>query len=164
MADDLGSWLNPDPQRPRPQEVELQQLQLTLQRAVSQRAGVGLLIGDMKVLRDPDMSPASFAVEIGAFVLAEQLPPARVEDVQRIEVQVPDGWWETFRHEYRGRWWMRRWVARRPVRLRSEVRVARLTVDLRRYWTFPRSQITLPELGKPVRVVQWEQRTTVGPQ
>ncbi len=105
----------------------------------------------------------NLAYELEAFLLADQLPPAHFSEERRVEVLYPDGWLEMLRHAYQDRWWMRRWVKRRPIRWHTEVRTVRLEVELRRYWTFPKANVQLPDdrLGEPVRLAQWTTKTSV---
>lgn len=105
----------------------------------------------------------NMAYELESFLLTERLPPVTVGTEQRVEVLYPDGWLEMLRHTYRERWWMRRWVARRPIRWHTEVRTARLEVELSRYWAFPRANVKLPDdrLGDPIRFAQWVEKSSV---
>ncbi len=153
----MASW--PDPPEAGPlQQVQLELLPVAVRVALSQRLGKS--IADSAEVR---WIAEEAAYSIEAVVLAEALPPQFEEAVQLVTVEYPDGWWEAFRHEYRDRWWMRRSVARRPVRMHVERRMASLRVDLRRYQTFPRASVALPDgrLGEPVWITQTERAMSV---
>ncbi len=143
---------------PTCQVVSLETLRLAVQQCASDM--IGATIGGAVSVR---WLAENMAYELESYVLVDQLPPAVEEAVQTVEVRYPDGWWEMLRHQYRERWWMRWLVARRPVRWHTEQRMAHLRVDLKRYWTFPRAKVQLPDdrLGEPVRLAQWETKTWV---
>lgn len=143
---------------PQMQTVSLDPLRIAVQAHASEL--LGATVGGSTSLR---YLAESLTYELEAFLLTDRLPPERIEDTQRVEVLFPDGWVEMLRHTYRERWWMRWWVARRPIRWHTEVRVARLEVELRRFWSFPKSSIRLPNdrLGEPVRLAQWDTRGSV---
>jgi hypothetical protein len=92
------------------------------------------------------------AYHLSTYLLAEKLPPERVETTEQVRWQTPDGWWQTLRHQYRQRWWVRWSLGRWPVRMQQHERTVGLRVDLDRWQTFPRAQVTLPEFGRPVAV------------
>ncbi len=128
---------------------------------VLREAGVGPAAAgavDVELLQAAaDREARRWALELSTRVLAEQLPPVEVREQKAVTFEYPAGWWEAFRFQYRMRWWMRRWVARRPVRMRTERRTVTFVVHLDRYQTFPRATATLPDLGQPVAVsmVRW---------
>lgn len=97
-------------------------------------------------------------VAIRGRVLAEQLPPEKVERTETVEFEHPATWWEMFRDTYRDRWWMAWSVRRRPVRLLTRTRGVRVEVSLERFRTFPHATVTIPELGTPVCAAFTEER------
>lgn len=92
---------------------------------------------------------------LSAQVLADQLPPERVERTETVTFEAPATWWQAWKAEHPTVW--RGWLARRwPVRMREEKRTAILTVDLRRYWTYPEQRFVRAEFGRPVRVATFD--------
>ncbi|MGC4886723.1 hypothetical protein [Micromonospora sp. DT227] len=91
-------------------------------------------------------------------VLAEQLPTERVRGHRREVIQTARfaTWWDHWKATYRGRWWMRwrRWSVRQLVD--EHELEATAVVDLRRYWTYPRAAVPVPQLGDPVKVMLHE--------
>lgn len=90
--------------------------------------------------------------ELATQVLADNLGQERISETVRGRVEVARfaGWWDHFKATYRGRWWMRwrRWqinytISRQPA-------VARVDIDLTRYWTYPEADVLpLEEFGRP---------------
>lgn len=60
-------------------------------------------------------------------------------------------WWDHFKATYRGRWWMswRKW--RINYKIDELTVLGQIEVDLKRYWAYPKAEITPPEFGEPVR-------------
>lgn len=107
---------------------------------------------DLRQMLDPML------FELSTSVLSERLPTERVTRTHREQIETARfaTWWDHWKATYRGRWWMRwrRWSVRQLVDVHEVEAVA--AVDLDRHWTFPRAAIPVPELGEPVRVIQWE--------
>lgn len=112
---------------------------------------------------DVEWHAEQLALEISAHVLAEKLPPHRVESAKTVEFECPDGWWQMWLHEHRSWPVVRRWVARRPVRMRTERRLVTVVTNLERFRTYPKASVPLPEnqFGGPVLVAYHEQSVTV---
>ncbi|GAA3751839.1 hypothetical protein [Micromonospora maritima] len=114
---------------------------------------------DLRQLLDPMM------FELSTAVLSERLPTERVTRTRREQIETARfaTWWDHFKATYRGRWWMRwrRWAVRQLVDTHEIEAVA--AVDLDRHWTFPRAAIAAPELGDPVRVMQWSNAQVTQP-
>ena len=106
---------------------------------------------DLRQLLDPMM------FELSTAVLSERLPTEQVTRRRRetIETARFATWWDHWKATYRGRWWMRwrRWSVRQLVDTHEIEAVAAVNLD--RHWTFPRAAVAVPELGEPVRVIQW---------
>lgn len=112
------------------------------------------------------------AFELAAHVLAEQLPPetvtrqATVTGSRTVEWVVAATWWDHFKLQYAQRWWARWYVRRRPAAVvpkQETVRIVRdvkLTLDLRRYRTYPGANRVLPPdtWGNPVRAYAMQHR------
>jgi hypothetical protein len=90
---------------------------------------------------------------LSAYVLAHQLGPDRIEREESTTFIRPATWWQAWKEEHPRVW--RGWLARRwPVRTLTATRTLTLTVDLRRYRTFPLATINYPAaLGRPVNVL-----------
>lgn len=114
---------------------------------------------DFRQLLDP-----MFA-ELSTTVLSEQLPTERVTQRRREEVETARfaSWWDHWKATYRGRWWMRwrRWSVRQLVDTHEIEAVAAVHLD--RFWTFPKAAVSVPELGDPVRVIQWRRAEATQP-
>lgn len=95
------------------------------------------------------------ALDVSAFVAAEVLPPETVTRRQEVRFRVPAGWFDTFRDEHLGNpvvaWTVRRW----PIRWKTLRKTVELTVDLRRYWTFPHAPVPIEMVGERYRVAKW---------
>lgn len=144
---------DPGPRVTRPLTLR----QLDLMDVVVKRR-IGAAVGDT-VSQTAKLSLAAddMVAELRVSVLAEKLPPEKVEHTETVTFEHPDGWWQTFRDQYRDRWWMR-WSTRRwPVRHQTHRKSVRLAVSLQRFHAFPEATVVLPELGNPVRVALTEQ-------
>lgn len=99
-----------------------------------------------------DAETRHLMVKLETQVLTDRLPPVQVTESLVVEFQRPATWWEHLKDTYRGRWWMRRLVRRRPPRFEVVKRTAEVTVDLRRFRTYPRADVVPPEpvFGRPV--------------
>lgn len=96
-----------------------------------------------------------------AKVLAEQLPPSQVTETKRFDFDVPASPWQAYKNTHADRWWMRRLVRRRPVRMITYTRDVTLTVDLDRYCLYPQAKVLPDTYGRPVRVADVSSRWTV---
>lgn len=87
-----------------------------------------------------------------AQVLADQLPPERVERSSSATFDVPASWWQAWKAEHPGLW--RGWLRRRwPALTAEHTRTMTLSVDLRRYRVYPEQTAVLPQyFGRPVLV------------
>lgn len=143
---------DPDSMSPvmrRPKAVQLELMETVVKRALGADAGVSLAQAAHLVLDD-------MVAELRTGVLAEKLPPEKVEHTETVTFEHPDGWWQMFRQQHRDRWWMR-WSTRRwPVRFQKHKKTVRLSVTLTRFHSFPEATVRLPELGDPVRVTVTE--------
>ena len=67
---------------------------------------------------------------------------------------VPASGWQQWKANHGAKlpaWFLRRW----PVRFVEHVHTGEVAVRLDRFWTFPESTVRMPELGQPVRLMQW---------
>ncbi len=139
-------------------QVALEQLEVQVKHRFSELES--LLSGELgpSVAATMEFEVDGMVAAIRARVLAEQLPPEKVERTETVEFEHPATWWEMFRDTYRDRWWMAWSVRRRPVRTLTRTRGVRLEVSLRRFRTYPRATVTIPELGTPVHVAFTEEK------
>jgi hypothetical protein len=127
----------------------------------------------------------SLVYQLKASVLAEKLPPERIE--VKLDYPHPEAvgefgcqddprwatWWDHLLATYRGRWWTRWFREPRtimiPVRYRVTMPVTchhRAQVDVLAAWTYPRANTALPGLGHPVLVAdrtEWTATATSEP-
>lgn len=134
-------------------EVTLQQLRVAVRHYLGPDIGTS-----MKSTTELVYCADQMAFDLSSFVLAEHLPPKQITESIEVGFDVPDGWWQAFRQSYQDRWWMRRSVARHPIRTRTLTKTATLTVDLTRQLLYPAANVYIPELGVPVRVVSASHR------
>lgn len=98
-----------------------------------------------------DQAADTLLVQLQAEILAHKVVGSHVTAVKPFNVPVPDGWWQMFKREYRGRWWMRPILRRWPIRMTMIVRYGHMTVDVSHYNRFPDADIEYPyRLGDPI--------------
>jgi hypothetical protein len=128
---------------------------LTLQRlriGLEQRVGAHM-IESLELHQVEDVFTRSIVTRLTADVLAEKLPPERVERSSEFTWEFPASPFQHWKQKHQGAWWLRWFVARRPVRRTRHKKVATLTVDLERYRTFPQCNYVFPkDLGPYVKV------------
>lgn len=88
-----------------------------------------------------------------AEVLAEKLPPERIDKSQTFGMDFPASPFQHWKQKHRDSWWLRWFVQRRPVKTDRYEKTAFLTVDLERYRAFPQCNYVFPkDLGPYVNV------------
>lgn len=87
---------------------------------------------------------------VAGHVLADKLPPDVVTERKTFRFEVPASPWQQFKATHSNRWWMRRIVARRPVRMVEHVHVGELVVSLERFHAYPQAKVAR-QLGEPTR-------------
>lgn len=87
---------------------------------------------------------------VAAYVLTDKLPPDVVTERGTFRIEVPASPWQQFKATHAARWWMRRIVARRPVRMVEHVRTAELAVNLERFHAYPQARMAR-QLGRPTQ-------------
>lgn len=97
-----------------------------------------------------DLMLNRWAVKVGLKLLAEDLGPDKVTKDVTMKIRVPDTWWDHFKMEHLGAWYLR---LTRPVRYREVKKRALVTLYINRYRAFPEAEIADPGLGGPIRVV-----------
>lgn len=144
----IGPWTDGNPQGIALRETVLERVRVTGQAAIGASVAHGM---NVEMWANPLADHLVFAVR--THVLAERLPPVRETATETVAVEVPATWWQAFKAEHGRRWWLRRHVRRHPVRHRTIERVVTLTVDLRRWQTYPRASfIADPRFGDAVPV------------
>ena len=86
--------------------------------------------------------------QMASYVLTDKLPPEVVTERGTFHIEVPASPWQQFKATHSDRWWMRRIVARRPVRMVEHARTAELVVNLERFHAYPQAKYSR-ELGRP---------------
>lgn len=90
--------------------------------------------------------------QLTALLLAEKLPPERVEGRKTITVDVPTSWWQHFKFQYEQTWWLGWFVRRHPARWLPIPFRFGVSVSLERYRIYPEAKIAYcDELGRPRR-------------
>jgi len=91
--------------------------------------------------------PEHMMIELKTAILACQMGEERIVEERRAKHECLRfaTWWDHFKATYRGRWWMRwrRW----EIAYANEHHelVARVDVDMTKYWTFPKATIDFPD-------------------
>lgn len=98
---------------------------------------------EMSVLEQRLLLSETFAVRFRAQVLEDQ-PREQVHVVLASGVSV--NWWQQWKDEFAPRWYLRRWPVRR--------RTYQVTLTSTAHQLFPRAQISHPQLGKGVVIVE----------
>lgn len=99
---------------------------------------------------------------VASHVLADKLPPDVVTERGTFRFEIPASPWQQFKATHSDRWWMRRLVARRPVRMVEHVRTGELIVNLERFHAYPQARMTR-QLGRSTqsfmlaREVRWDE-------
>lgn len=101
-------------------------------------------------------------------LLADDLPPEKVRQSTRVDVEEPASTWQMWKRNNRGRWytkwWLDKWLAKWPVRTWTCQKVVHCEFDLERYRAYPQARIQAPVLGRAVmfhdiRNVRWWEDT-----
>lgn len=89
--------------------------------------------------------------KLGTTILAEKLPPDRVIRPVSVVFHFPATPWQLFKHQHRHSRWLG-WLARTwPVRTFPATKTATLSVELQKYFAYPKAKNLPPEYGDPVR-------------
>lgn len=114
----------------------------------------------------PERGDLVLAVETE--VLRHELPPVTVTESRTVELARPASWWDYFKMQYAGRWWMGWWVRRRPARAVLFPYEIAVTANLQWWAKFPFANVPVEEfgplgrpymhyeLGRSVRFRSWE--------
>ncbi len=118
------------------ERVVLRQLKLGLQQYVGGHVLNSLRVG---IHQAPiDFMTDSFVARITATVLSDELPPSFPSKVVDVEWSWPATWWQHWKDQHRDTWRWPAWAARRwPTRYETYHRSLTVTMDLRRYQTYP---------------------------
>lgn len=91
-----------------------------------------------------------------AILLSDDLPPEEIEEREFVRYEVPSSTWQAFKKRHASSWYLKRLVARHPVRYepdpdgRGECAVC--TVRLERYRIYPESRLRERDHGAAVRL------------
>lgn len=86
-----------------------------------------------------------FTYQLRTEILAERLKPQRATGHLTVKFEAPATWWQHFKHRYRFTWWLRWYVKRREVRMRTATRTGTARFDIERYRAFPEASIEFPK-------------------
>ena len=133
---------------PMVESFTLERLRLGLE----QRVGAHVLQSTrLEVVED--FLTNGFICRLTADVLAEKLPPERIERSSKFFWEFPASPFQHWKQKHEKAWWLRWFTTRRPVRRVKHTKVATLEVNLERYRTFPQCNYVFPEtLGPYVNV------------
>jgi hypothetical protein len=148
-----GSWSrDEDPFVSELREVVLERLRVEHSQAVARS-----LIESARIEQRPRMLyqiADALIIAMSAHVLADRLAPEIIRERKVFRWNVPASGWQQWKANHGAKlpaWFLRRW----PVRFVEHVHTGEVAVRLDRFWTFPESTVRMPELGQPVRLMQW---------
>lgn len=128
--------------------LTLERLEFGLQQHIGAHALHSMVLERVEaVLTD------GFIYRLKVDVLAEKLPPEKVERSTEFFWAFPASVWQHFKLTHLESWWLGWLVRRRPVKYTEHTKTATLTVDLERYRTFPQCNYVFPkDLGPYVKI------------
>lgn len=91
-----------------------------------------------------------FIAEFKADVVAEKLVEDTYSDNQPAFFHTPATTWQMFKETHKTSWWLKRFVAKHPVRTVEHVKWVRTEVVVHRYLKYPQAEIPKSRLGRPV--------------
>lgn len=95
-------------------------------------------------------------------VLADKLPPEEISNAVSVAFKHPASAWQMFKREHERSLWLGWLVRRRPVVESTVVRIVTVTVDLRRFRTFPEADVPAPrEFGHAHLQAVWTARSRI---
>lgn len=80
--------------------------------------------------------------------VADRLADDHYSDEKDLYFDIPETTWQMFKHRSQEKWWMRRFVAKHPVRYVTHSQTAKLDVHVTRYLTYPEAEIRSSRLGR----------------
>jgi hypothetical protein len=92
--------------------------------------------------------------QLSAYVLADQLAPATFTGDFRAEFRAYATWRDHWKASRKDSWWMRLILRRWPIQRKLIVRPGRATVLIDRKVAYPQARISMPQLGRPLRIAQ----------
>lgn len=101
--------------------------------------------------------------EIRTEVLAEKLPPHKIERDVPVYFKQPVSWWDHFKLDHERSRWIG-WLIRRlnPPRIHRETKLVSMVVWLDRFWAYPEAKVPASDLlGRPRRHYTVDVRTNV---
>lgn len=144
----MSDYYGLDAMAPSVEALTLERLKLGLQMRVGAH-----VLDSLRLERQQDMIYNDLLYRLEASVLAEKLPPEKVERSKVVTLDFPASSWQHFKQEHSESWWLGWLVRRRPIRYQALEQTATLTVDLERYRTFPQCNYVFPKgLGPYVNV------------
>lgn len=76
-----------------------------------------------------------------AEIFADKLPPEKITRTTNMSVEVPATWWQHWKEDHKDKWYGRWIYERYGVDTRTIVEEYELTVDLKRWQTYPEAKI-----------------------
>lgn len=142
----------------RPEDFQSHRVELEFKRFAQQIAVDAGIMAEMEMrvgqggydfLRDQIM------VQMVTKLLTDDLPPEKVKQSTRVDVNEPASTWQMWKRNNRGKWytkwWLDKWLAKWPVRTRTYQKVAHCEFDLERYRAYPQARVAAPVLGRAVQ-------------
>lgn len=122
---------------PLDDEMEIGRVYLETQK-VSYRLMGGFMQANLKFTQERDYVLGQMVYELATNVRTHKLPPETVEETGTLACDHPATWWQQWKHDVAAKHWALRWIARRwPVRQTRTVHKLTITLDLRRFRTYP---------------------------
>lgn len=142
MNDFLRSYGNPAP------ELPWEEHRFAREQKILNPLRIGHTIrASAEIEMEHDIMFHEMVYRLEATVLQDTL----VEDIydHTVYYRYPETTWQMFKSRHQNSWWMRRFVAKYPVRMKKEYETVKLAVE--RSYIYPESDMVLQQLGRPVK-------------
>lgn len=138
-------------------EVAEERLTLVRKRVAALSAVDRVILQDCTMTAEATMSMVADQLwfTIRGYVLGEEMPSHTESCTRTITIEHPASWWDHFKHQHGGRWFMRRLVRRWPARMqvKSETGTWSVTWENMAAYPFARLRSPTPDyLGQAVRI------------
>lgn len=101
-------------------------------------------------VHDDDFMADRVLLKFTSQVLGHRLPAVTETQSTSILFRFPATPWQHFKRDHADSWWLRWFVAWRPVVLKGHRQHVELSVNMERHHVFPEATINAPELGPVV--------------
>lgn len=125
-------------------QIRLDMLKVAVAQRIGAQAAHQLAV---RAERGDTVLADELVVRLESFLLAEELPPIGLDDVESFTVPRFATWWDHWKATHREKWWM--WALRdfgwmKTIRYVDEPHRHRTHVKVRTRWTYPRATTVLP--------------------